>query len=191
MNNSDLLYAIGRYCKQQHFHRTLKALDQRTDKTPNSKKDQKRTVVTMFENYLKSNNEEEGLSFTFKLTNNLSHLRKRLLDTEYEKRPVAIKKLKVIKARKSDIPDTFLTLLDELGLDRKNGKLLYENKDQWTYVKSDKLIYCTERGNFSLTNNRIRTYILHRVFVFDDYITGLSTNSLPKTTWMETNRMFV
>lgn len=148
MEHAELLFVIGRYCKDKNFQMTLKALDRKTDKCTEHKKSTERSVVELFEKYFKLKNEGEGLSFTFKLTNKRSQLRKRLRDNE-SARPVGIKQMKVIKPRKNDIPDTFLKLLDELGLDRKNAKLLYENKDQWTYVKSDRLIYCAESGKFS------------------------------------------
>ena len=44
------------------------------------------------------------------------------------------------------IPEGFLTLLDELALDRKDAEVLYKNKDQWKFVKSDRKIFCTEQG---------------------------------------------
>jgi hypothetical protein len=44
------------------------------------------------------------------------------------------------------IPEGFLALLDELALDRKDAEVLYKNKDQWKFVKSDRKIFCTEHG---------------------------------------------
>ena len=147
MKESNLLYAIGRYCKEENFQITLKALDRRTDEKTQIEKPAERTVVEIFEKYFQPKKKQEGLSFSFNLTNKRSQLRKRLQDNECNK-PDEIKRMNIMKARKNDIPDTFLTLLDELGLDKNKAKLFYENKDQWTYVKSDKLIYCANRGNF-------------------------------------------
>jgi len=57
----------------------------------------------------------------------------------------AAKKEQSIK-NKQEIPEQFLTLLDELRLDRKDAKLLFENREHWAYVKSDRQIFCVERG---------------------------------------------
>jgi len=145
MEQTELLYAIGRYCKSQNFEKTLKSLN-----TSNIQKPEEQNLTLIFEKYFKPKDKGEGLSFTFKLRNKRSKLRKRLLNNENDQ-PVAIKKMKLMKVRKNDIPDAFLNLLDELGLDKKNAKLLYEHKDQWAYVKSDQLIYCVKRGKFLYT----------------------------------------
>jgi hypothetical protein len=44
-------------------------------------------------------------------------------------------------------------LLDELKLDRKEAEEFYKNKEKWTYVKSDRKIYCTVKGNQTNRNN--------------------------------------
>ena len=144
MEHTDLCYAISVYCKEKNFDKTLNALNETTDQITNEKCNAP-SVAAIFEKYF--NKQHEGLSFAFNLPNRQTKLRKRLLDKQCDTQ--VTKKIKVVKARKNDIPDQFLTLLDELGLDKKNAKLLYENKEQWAYVKSDRLIYCAERGKFS------------------------------------------
>jgi len=44
------------------------------------------------------------------------------------------------------IPAGFFTLLDEIGLDRKDAEDLYKNKEQWKFIESARKINCTERG---------------------------------------------
>lgn len=49
--------------------------------------------------------------------------------------------------KENKIPKEFLILMDELKLDRKDARKYYENKEEWTYVKSDRKIFCTVKGN--------------------------------------------
>ena len=144
MENSELLDAICSYCKNQNFQKTLKALYRATDITNKDDEAEEDTVVKIFQKCFKIRTKRDGLSFTFNLSNKRSQLRKRLLDIDH--RPVGTKKMKVIKTRKNDIPEMFFLLLDELGLDKKEAQLLYENKDQWSYVKSDMKLYCAVSG---------------------------------------------
>ena len=146
MENTKLNLAISSYCKENNLQKTFKALNLKADDIDNHKKATDGSVAKMFEKYFAKERGGKGLSFTFNLQRNRSQLRKRLLDQPIQ---LGNKKVKVerVKDRKNDIPDNFLLLLDELGLDRKKAKLLYENKDQWAFVKSDRLIYCTERGS--------------------------------------------
>ena len=148
--NRELLNAISSYCNQHNFQKTLKSLNEATGTTAKNYNDQEHSVLNIFEKYFTNEHEEEGLSFTFNLQNKRSQLRNRLLEQSVQ--TVVNKKAKVgrVKERKNEVPDSFLLLLDELGLDRKKAKLLYENKDQWRYEKSDRLIYCTEHGIFLL-----------------------------------------
>ena len=139
MENTKLNFAISSYCKKNNLQKTFKALNL-TAKTGDL------CVADIFEKYY-ANAQGEGLSFTFNLKNERSQLRKRLLDPSVQ--TVVNKKEKVgrVKDKKNDeVPGSFFQLLDELGLDRKKAKLLYENKDQWAFVISDRLIYCTEPG---------------------------------------------
>ena len=91
------------------------------------------------------------LSFSFKIDNKNSMLKKRLANmNETEKNIREIKKPKKNKLKKNgghEIPESFLLLMDELCLDRKDALKFYENPDQWAYVKSDRKIYCTKKGN--------------------------------------------
>ena len=108
MKNSELLSAIRSYCKDQNFQNTLQA----TEITNKKEKAEDKSVVEMFEKYFKKRNKREELSFTFKLPNQRSQLRKRLLDTVSDHRQGGIKKRKVIKSRKisptSCLMNTFL-----------------------------------------------------------------------------------
>lgn len=146
MENTELLYVIARYCKSQNFESTLKSLN-----TSNIKKLEEQNLSLIFEKYFNKHNDAKGLSFIFNLQTKRSELRKRLLAPSSDHTVTQkMKKRKCVKERKSDVPDEFLTLLDELALDRKDAKLLYENKDQWAFVKSDRLTFCSERGkNFT------------------------------------------
>ena len=65
--------------------------------------------------------------------------RKRLRDmdiTDEKVKKAKTEKSKTVKKEKSiknkqEIPEQFLTLLDELRLDRKDANLLFENREHW------------------------------------------------------------
>ena len=44
------------------------------------------------------------------------------------------------------VPESFLSLMDELCLNRKDALKYFQNPDQWDYVRSDRQIYCTKKG---------------------------------------------
>ena len=147
MENTKLNFAISSYCKENSLQNTFNALTLAANEIDHHEKEGDLSVANMFEKYFAKELDAEGLSFTFNLPNNRSKLRKRLLDS-----PVQNTKVKVARGKdknSNDVPNSFLLLLDELGLDRKKAKMLYENKDQWVFVKSDRLIFCTEPGTFS------------------------------------------
>ena len=156
MESASLLDAIAQYCNDQTFSRTEKALrkDGKINPAP--------SLIQLFEGYFEK--KSAPLSFTFQLSNDRSNLRKRLRDMESAP---AVKKQKLsgptktlakskgkenAKEKVKEIPEQFLLLLDELRLDRKDARKFYENKSQWSYVMSDRKIYCVERG---MLENRV------------------------------------
>lgn len=146
MDKNELFTACAEYCKEHNFKKTLEALNGRSVEVLKPNQLNRRYIVTkMFQKYFKKQN--PGLSFTFNLKNMPCQLRNRLLK-EQSGQAASFKKMKdgFVKDRMITIPAKFLTLLDELGLNKKDAKLLYENKDQWTYVKSDRLLYCSEKS---------------------------------------------
>jgi len=102
----------------------------------------------------------KSLGIVFKGNKQRDELRKRIRNMEecheqkYKKRPKEEwkendqkrKYAKEANEKVDKIPEGFLTLLDELALDRKDAEVLYKNKDQWKFVKSDRKIFCTEQG---------------------------------------------
>ena len=52
------------------------------------------------------------------------------------------------KKKEDDVPKFFIELIEELGFDKKDAKNLFENKDKWSYLKSDRLINCAQTGKF-------------------------------------------
>ena len=73
--------------------------------------------------------------------------------------------------REDKIPEGFLALLDELALERKDAEILYKNKEQWQFVKSDRRIFCTEQGINLLielfTKHSNSTFVL--IYTNDDH----------------------
>jgi hypothetical protein len=104
----------------------------------------------MFEKFFDKKYEKSNkLSFTFKVANKNSMLKKRLATMNNAEHKYESKKSKKNKLEKGGeiIPESFLLLMDELCLYRKDASKFYENADHWAYVKSDRKIFCTKRGN--------------------------------------------
>ena len=53
------------------------------------------------------------------------------------------------KKKEDEVPKFFVELIEELGFDKKDAKNLFENKEKWSYLKSDRLIHCAQIGVFS------------------------------------------
>ena len=155
MGRDRLLSAIRQYCLNNGFTKTAKKI-----KTVPLNVDQSETIENVFEKYFEKKNKSKiftktGLGFSIKLPVGQMGLRKRLRDIDITEEKVKVKtsKKEISKAKKEksvkkeqQIPEQFLILLDELRLDRKDAKLLFENREHWAYVKSDRKIFCIEKG---------------------------------------------
>ena len=64
--------------------------------------------------------------------------------------PKVVKKKEKVEGKKKEdeVPKFFVELIEELGFDKKDAKNLFENKDKWSYLKSDRLIHCAQIGVF-------------------------------------------
>ena len=64
--------------------------------------------------------------------------------------PKVVKKKEIVEGKKKEdeVPKFFVELIEELGFDKKDAKNLFENKDKWSYLKSDRLIHCAQIGVF-------------------------------------------
>merc|ERR1712130_347627 len=99
----------------------------------------------------------KSLGIVFKGNAARNALRKRIRDMEKThietKKPKKERKEKHKDEEEEDkIPEGFLALLDSLALDRENAEILFKNKDQWKFVRSEQKIFCTEPGcNFKIT----------------------------------------
>ena len=149
MSSTNLKLSIKQYCRKRNFTETSEAIS-------NSDQHSEVDLGIFFEKFfLYKFANKNKLSFTFKVNNNKSLLKKRL---ETLNEPPAVKNgLKKLKTKKckEETPECFLLLLDELCIDRKNAKKFYENPKEWTYVKSDRLIFCTQRGMCSFSESSI------------------------------------
>lgn len=154
MENTKLNFAISSYCKENNLQNTFKALNLiTTNVIHNHENLGNLSVVEIFEKYF-AKELKGGLSFSFNLPNRLKAIRKRLGDNESNVLPMRkVKRERRDRSdRNGDIPEMFLLLLDELGLARKDAKLLYENKEKWRYVKSDMQLYCADKGKLVFFN---------------------------------------
>jgi len=92
------------------------------------------------------------LGIVFKGNAKQNELRKRIRNMEdnvetESKKPKKERKETRIRVEDDDkIPESFLKLLGELALDRKDAEILYRSKDQWKFVKSDRKIFCADKG---------------------------------------------
>ena len=150
MDRDRLLNAVRQYCLNNGFSKTAKKI-----KTPDVKVEDSESIENVFDKYFaKENRQKTGLGFTIKRLGQMD-FRKRLRQVD-----ITVEKIKPKKAKKEsmeikkeklkddekEIPEQFLLLLDELRLDRKDAKLLFENREHWAYVKSDRQIFCVEQG---------------------------------------------
>ena len=138
-----LVAAIREYCSENGYFTTEQLLLPKSSAITNFE------LSDIFDKYLQPKVSPGELSFTFTLTNKRKELRKRISTMNEPVSAVKPKKRKKLN-EEDKIPKDFLSLLDELGLNRKDAKMLYENKEQWNYVKSDRKIYCTVKGKISL-----------------------------------------
>lgn len=137
MDRELMLKALVDYCREHDFTKTADALTLRHD----GELVETKSIAKIFNKHF---DKPSGLSFTFNLNNCRKRQRDRIRDAKCEQ--VHTKQRKVTKDRSKDVPEQFLRLLDDLGLDIKCAKILYQNKDHWNYVKSDRKIYCVEQG---------------------------------------------
>jgi len=156
MERDRLLDAIRQYCLNNGFSKTAKEI------TTSVNFDESQTIKNFFDKYFEKENERKvftktGLGFSINLPARQRGCRKRLRDIDITEEKVKVKKSKKesskVKNKNSikngeEIPDQFYMLLDELRLDRKDAKLLFENREHWAYVKSDRQIFCIHRGTF-------------------------------------------
>ena len=87
-----------------------------------------------------------------KIVSRQSQMRKRLNEKNQQDlqkaMPKVVKKKEIVEGKKKEdeVPKFFVELIEELGFEKKDAKNLFENKDKWSYLKSDRLIYCAQTG---------------------------------------------
>ena len=141
MNGRKVDDAIKKYCEKMNY---LEAFNAIIDVETISSKKLEDIFGTFFEKH-----SGKKLSFSYATSNKQSLLKKRLanMNEDYKK---SNEKVKVNKKKSENnlekIPESFLILMDELCLDRKNARQFYENPSQWAHVKSDRKIFCTKNG---------------------------------------------
>jgi hypothetical protein len=141
MSLENLDQAIGEYCKLRNFMKTFE----------NVKNGEFNYISNLEEVFDKHFNKESKsvLSFTYEINNSQRLLKKRLSQMNENKKPKRKNNKECVTKIKSEgIPESFLKLLDELCIERKDARKFFENSDQWSYIKSDRKIYCTKAGKF-------------------------------------------
>ena len=142
--------SVRNYCQSRNLLETAKILRFNHKKTT-------KNIEQIFENFF-TNVPKKGnkLSFNYNVTNNQSLLKKRLAkDTVVRRKQEVTKKSGVRKVKnvaENEIPESFLLLMDELCLGRKEARKFFENPCEWGYIKSDRKIFCTTKWcEFSVT----------------------------------------
>ena len=105
----------------------------------------------------------KSLGIVFKRKAEREEQRKRIRDMEVCEPAPPRKSRKTEESRKNkrisdivpceEIPEGFLTMLDELGLDRNGAQNHYANeslKGQWKFIEKATKIYCTEPGSVAI-----------------------------------------
>ena len=91
------------------------------------------------------------MPFKMNIISRQSQMRKRLNEKNQidlqKAMPKVVKKYEKVEGKKKDeVPKFFVELIEELGFDKKDAKNLFENKEKWSYLKSDRLINCAQTG---------------------------------------------
>jgi len=154
MERDRLLNAVRQYCLNNGYSKTAKKIQRLPVNIEGSQ-----TIQNAFDKYFEKENKRKscvktGLGLSFKIHTGQMDFRKRLRDIDITEEKGTVKKSKRENGKlkeksikkEQEIPEQFLILLDELRLDRKDAKLLFENREHWAYVKSDRQIFCVERG---------------------------------------------
>jgi hypothetical protein len=138
MENLSVEHAIKQYCKKQNFNESFDVLiDPNESYLPEFEVDLEKLYVSYNE---RKNCGNSKLSFNY-------NLRKKEKSEKNDKKIEAEKKkIKKTRKTKEKIPESFLNLLDELCIDRNNAQKFFDNTDQWTFIKSDRKIFCTAKG---------------------------------------------
>jgi hypothetical protein len=148
MSSRSLNASILKYCDRKQFDETSKCLENIEEKSPVD-------LEKIFQDIFQEDSSIKKLSFSYKVDNKLSLLKRRIATKNLDQNNVAksckskiSKKIKLEKDEES-IPESFLLLMDELCIDRVNAQKFFQNPSEWAYVKSDRKIYCTKKGNIS------------------------------------------
>ena len=107
----------------------------------------------IFEKFFESKIERKNLlSFRYNIDTKQTLLKKRLSRMS-EINPCDSVKIKPKKLKNIDgqvIPESFLSLMDDLCIDRKDARKFFENPNEWTFIKSDRKIFCPQTGTVEL-----------------------------------------
>jgi hypothetical protein len=151
---------IKNYCDRQDFKETCATLQNYNGKARGKFED-------IFEAFFSKNNDlGNKLSFAFTVNNKQKLLKERLAEMNVKNissskkyvvsNEIRMKKNVVMNKSKNkqkktvdnEMPESFLLLMDELCIDRKDARKFFENPDQWAFIKSNRKIFCTKRGNY-------------------------------------------
>ena len=149
MSIVELERSIRNYCAEQNYSDCL------PDSPLSEKSDLTEDLKIIFEKfYAKNHLSEPKLSFTYNFRSKLPSNKKTFTNCNESSKNVTLRLNVPQKKLKSEkkIPEKFLLLLDELCIDRKNAEKFYNNKNDWTFVKSDRKIFCAKIGCEFSTN---------------------------------------
>ena len=140
MLNTNLNLAIRKYLEEKKFVESLKCMNN----TNEIKIDSLNDLSEIFRKSYDKNSAPQKLSFSYNVNNSQSLLKRKLSQMNANEPK---KKKQAEKVKKKKMPESFLLLMNELCIDKKDAKFFYENPTQWSYIKSDRKIYCAKQGN--------------------------------------------
>jgi hypothetical protein len=138
MEKNNIEFLIRQYCQKRKNEKSVDAL--------NHSKELKLDVdlSSLFSAYYEKRELINSTKLSFKFTLPKSKTSGKLVQQKNVEK--ILKKVKKSK-KNEEIPEAFLLLLDDLCINRNQAKTFFDNKDQWTFVKSDRKIYCAAKGS--------------------------------------------
>ena len=136
MRNNKIDLAIQKYFTVKTFTESLNSLKIEDE---NSSKVNINQIFTMFYKNEGKILDANKLSFKYNLPKKKIK-QNTIISAETTQKVISI------NSRVTKIPESFLALLDDLCLDRKDAEKFLRKSNEWAYVKSDRKIFCAAKG---------------------------------------------
>ena len=142
MLNANLDLAIRKYFVDKNYVESLKCMNDKNE----IERDSFTNLTEIFRISYDKDSEPKKLSFGYKTSNSQSLLKRKLSRMN----ETVLTKNNSKKVNKKKMPESFLLLMNELCVDKEIARKMFENPTDWSYVKSDRKIFCTAKGKSHL-----------------------------------------